>query len=383
MPTPEQVVEAMHGSDPLDTFVRQTEALRQMCVIMRAMPAGGEMLGHLSPEELAQCAAYTRESAAVEKRAAGLTRGLPKYGPGSLFLRRQPYQLHESFRSEVLSHFPKLQADYDARKRAEFVNGVEQSATAATHTTWFNFAMCAGLTLLFGAGGIAMIWVGQRMEGGPRAGSSKEKVVVRSVDGASSGLVPSDPAVVVEQFCVGAIDSIYTYGRASTVTVSGGTATVSGGGQGMGSYMTYDFGCAVHNRSKVTMRFQVALSEVDSQGYVTNNVYMWEDVSPGEKRRVWAGLSCREGSTLGRWLVKEVGFGPVTGNPRDRVHFPAATSPNVPLSKVFGFARAPLASAKVGAFAALTGSGLTLVGLGSILLAALFGVLTSLAAHQL
>ncbi|MEO8905273.1 MAG: hypothetical protein ABI488_22505 [Polyangiaceae bacterium] len=374
LPTPAQVEVAAQGSDPVDTLVQQSEALGQMCWVIRVMSAGGEMGHQETPAEVAKCAEYDKEQHALSKRNAALTAGLPKFGKQSWVLRSQHYQ-NDSFRSDLVANFPKLKADYDAKQHANTMQGLSQETQSVTGNRWFTpIALCASAVLLFVLG-VGMVIAAARMSAGPKAGSNTEHTIVRSIDGVASRLAPADPSVVVEQLCIGAIDHLFSYNAPTTVSVSGGTATVTGGGARSSSYMTYDFGYAVHNRSRNTVRVKATLAEIDQQGYSHEKCEAGADLAPGEKRRIWFKLGCRENLDFGRYVLSEFGLAPVLGDPRNRVVFTAATTPNVRLYDAFNLQSAPLASAKVGAAAALSGAGLRWAAMLPILLSVLLGLL--------
>jgi hypothetical protein len=160
-----------------------------------------------------------------------------------------------------------------------------------------------------------------------------------------------------------------------SVTVSGGV--VSGGGTRTSSYIVFDFGWAVHNRTAATVRFRVDLQQRDAQGYVLNTRPFSHDIAPGQRRRMWAGLTVRENHDLARYVLSEIGFRPATQGAGPQ----GMTSPNVSLFDVFGLAGSPLATSTTYTIRLAVGCLLSVVGIALIGLAFLFVAIASVTRH--
>jgi hypothetical protein len=358
MPTPAQVVAAIHGSDPIDTAVQQSEALRQLCWVVRSLSEGGEVGNKITPEETALCASYSKEATAVTKGHSEV----PTYGPNSWVLRAQHYQ-NESFRDDVLSHFPKAKADYDAKPHP----GSGASELTSDVGDWFGPKLMGMATLVSVLLGVALFWLAVRLGGG--GGRPGEKKIVRKLDAAALGIAPPSPGVVLEELCIGATANHFSYTAGIQVNVSAGTA--SGGGTASGTYQSFDFGCAVHNQTPAAIRFQLTFAEVDGQGYTLNTVHLREDIAAGEKRRLWAGLSLREISHFARYVIKEVRVDAAPGNEQRGATF-ASRASNLNLLQAFGLSAS---AAKLGsAGRSLAIYVLKSAGVGMFLLATVCGI---------
>jgi hypothetical protein len=328
LPTPEQVEAKIHGSDPTDTAVRQAEALTQLCWIVRTLSQGGEFGGSMTPEETAKCSTYQKAAALIAQQAAA--KGLPSYGPQSWMLRMQRVH-NDAFRDEMLAEFPAAQALYERNKPATPV-----PIKPVEPPRHFNYALAwlvVGLALsLYMAHVLRFVTLFIRIRG-------TEKVVIRKIDGYARKLVPEDPDVVVDHLCLGG-EKRYSSYTASIVTIAPGQ--VSGGGTQTGVTVCFDFGWAVHNRSAQTIRFQVGLATMDRDGYLLNTNYVWHDLAPGEKQRMWAGLSVTENAEFKKYVLKDIGFGPAPATRGGTAQFSKKTEPGVTLYDAFRLGRSPL-----------------------------------------
>jgi hypothetical protein len=344
MPTPEQVEAKIHGSDPIDTAVRQAEALGQLCSVIRSLSQGGEFGNRITPEEIAKCSTYQHAATAIAQRAPSM----PAFGPESWAIRTQRYH-NDSFRAEVLAAFPGLEEAYVARKGAEAARRAIQNPGQPRPPPGFG-------AVVGGVGILLLLWSLRIMGLGRWLRIRGDKVVVRKLDGAATRIVPHAPGLVVEHLCIGAKKNHYSY--TAPVTTSGGY--VSGGGTQTSAYLSFDFGWAVQNETGQVARFQVTLVELDSDGYALNTKRIGHDIQAGEKRRIWAGLSVRKNREFEKYTIKEMSFGP---GPIGK------TEPGVSVYEAFALGRAPLE--RGGCLPQLFGFLLFWVGLGLIAVALL------------
>jgi hypothetical protein len=173
-----------------------------------------------------------------------------------------------------------------------------------------------------------------------------EKKIERTLDAASMmTLLPQDGRLKIVHLCIGVEVHHFTY----TTAVSGSPGGhISGGGTSGGSYRTYDFGFDAENLSDKTMRVSFTIAKVTEDGFTQDKSYAWEDVSPHEKRRVWAGLRLDGAPEFKSQMVSEVNVGPTPPEGRNGLMTPTeTTSPNKSLYDIFGLEKAPLKSLRV------------------------------------
>lgn len=80
------------------------------------------------------------------------------------------------------------------------------------------------------------------------------------------------------------------------------------------------------------MRVQMVLAKVDSDGYANETSHIWGDISPGEKRRLWANLALTKRTELSAYVIKEFGIAVPTAGVAPYV---ASTSPNRNVYELF------------------------------------------------
>jgi hypothetical protein len=328
MPTPEQVEGKIHGSDPIDTAVRQAEALNQLCGVVRTL-SRSETVNNMTAEEMAKCSAYLQAATAI---AQATGKGLPSYGPQSWMSRTQHVHFDDGFRDQVLSEFPDVKALYERDKPAAQAPAVSKPVEPRSP---FNFALAwlaAGLALsLYMAHVLRFVTLFVRIRG-------TEKAVIRKIDASATNLVPRDPDVVVDHLCLGGRKE-YSHYTAPVVTTAPGQ--VSGGGTNTVVTVIFDFGWAVHNGSAQAIRFRVGLAAMDGDGYLLNTNYVGHDVAPGENRRMWAGLHVTKNADFKKYVLKEIGFGPAPG-PTGTAQFSKKTEPGITLYDAFRLGKSPL-----------------------------------------
>ena len=148
--------------------------------------------------------------------------------------------------------------------------------------------------------------------------------------GAMRELLPEDPRLRIDHLCIGSYLDTSTSIAPITSTPSGGW--ISGGGTQTSRFRRYDLGFAVVNTGNIPMRVQMVLVKVDSDGYANDTRHVWGDVSPGEKKRLWANLGLMKRSELGAYMIKEFGIAiPAAGV----APYVASTSPNRNVSDLF------------------------------------------------
>jgi hypothetical protein len=168
-----------------------------------------------------------------------------------------------------------------------------------------------------------------------------EKKIERAVDAASfKALLPQDSRLKIARLNLGVEVHYYTY--ISSVSGAPG-GSVSGGGTAGGSYRTYDFGYDVENVSDISMRVQFTTAKMSKDGYSLEKRHSWVDVIPGEKSRVWSGLSLKPGHDFKSQIISEIGIGPTPPvGAKGVVTWSEKTSPNKSLYEVFGLEKAAL-----------------------------------------
>ena len=77
----------------------------------------------------------------------------------------------------------------------------------------------------------------------------------------------------------------------------------------------------------------MVLSKVDDEGDAIDSEHIWGDVSPGEKRRLWAGLRIYYRNDLRSYVIKEIGIAvtPLEGP----APYVASTTPNRNVADLF------------------------------------------------
>lgn len=151
---------------------------------------------------------------------------------------------------------------------------------------------------------------------------AEKEILVKLERDALRDLVPVDPRVTIEHICIGSNLDSYSY----VAPVSGNATTgVSGGGTATSSYRVFDLGFGVANTSQVPMRVQMVLSKVDAEGYAIDTRNIWADVSPMEKRRLWANLDLQKRDAFRSYVIKEIGIAEAIPGMAPYV---ASTSPN-------------------------------------------------------
>jgi hypothetical protein len=344
MPSPAQVEAVVTGEDAVDTAVRQAEALNQLCWVVRSLSQGGETGTAMTPEEKAQCDAYGRASAAL----ASSQRGLPAYGPESWTMRQQ--RIHnDSFRAQVLAHFPKVKQAYEQRKSAngEAAQARAEAAVSSDPKADGKIGLLL-VALTFGAAGVLLYRLSM-----PAFVRTSHKRVVRSVEGSATDLVPRAQGVVVEQLCLALQTQHSSYERdvhatandpiAARDAVARGDAYVLGdaivvrrGGIGTFGQNYFDFGLAVHNQTNVAMRVWAVMNNTDRDNRVVGQRRLDGKVEPGQRHLFWAGLRVPAAPGFRSYLLREVGVGPAGA-----AETTATTTPNKTLFDVFNLARLP------------------------------------------
>ncbi|PLK42073.1 hypothetical protein [Emticicia sp. TH156] len=163
-----------------------------------------------------------------------------------------------------------------------------------------------------------------------------KKIVKTITKEVISDLLPKDGRLIIEHLCIGSRKEYYSYTESIRTSSTG---DVSGGGTRTNSYLVFDFGFAVSNISSISMRIQFTIIEVDKDGYTVNNPrYIWDDIAPGEKRRLWANLYVADSnvSKFKQYLIKEIGVGPTPSNGKNGfVTWSAMTTPNKSIFSIF------------------------------------------------
>lgn len=162
----------------------------------------------------------------------------------------------------------------------------------------------------------------------------EEKTVIKMLTGSElETLVPHDPRLRIEHLCIGYEETYSSYIEGVTTTLG----NVSGGGSRTVRHHLYDFGLAVENISDISMSIQVVIVRTDKDGYLLENQSVGFDISPGEKRRIWTGLTVSNNGNFKEfksYQVNHIGVGPTP--PSGPVKFSEITSPKINICDMFG-----------------------------------------------
>lgn len=85
--------------------------------------------------------------------------------------------------------------------------------------------------------------------------------------------------------------------------------TVNNGNTKNTQYWTYDFGIGVTNRSNRDMRIQMTLEVQGEDEYSSKKIYVWDDISPNSKKRIWSNFSYESLNPYRKILIKQIGIG--------------------------------------------------------------------------
>jgi hypothetical protein len=150
-----------------------------------------------------------------------------------------------------------------------------------------------------------------------------DKQVLRTLDPALlATIVPGDPRLTVTQLCIGItrVDLLKTDSF----------------------YYHYDVGIGVENPSEEGMRVQLTIGKVDQDGYVVDKYPAWDDVAPGEKRRIWSNRLIRSEEELMSYTVAEIALGPTPVAPERMTTWSGTTTPRRTIHDLFGLSDNPL-----------------------------------------
>lgn len=93
--------------------------------------------------------------------------------------------------------------------------------------------------------------------------------------------------------------------------------------------------CAISNPTDKWMRVSLAVDKIDKDGYIVDTDYIWDDIGPGEKKRLWGR---NQGITFvgdfRRFKLKSVSVGLTPRNDEDVVWI-ASTTSNKTITDIF------------------------------------------------
>lgn len=133
----------------------------------------------------------------------------------------------------------------------------------------------------------------------------------------------------------------YSYTESVRTNSAGG---ISGGGTRSSTYESYYFGFGIDNTSNISKRVQFEVHEVDADNYIVGKSYVWDDIAPGTRRRLWLERANPKSVDFKKWQIYKIG---VANTPEGGKHakvpaFDAESTPKISVYELFSLSKKPL-----------------------------------------
>ncbi len=161
-----------------------------------------------------------------------------------------------------------------------------------------------------------------------------------------TGLLPIAPELTIT-LNISAETNYSSYVESVGTNAFGG---ISGGGTKTSTFESYYFGFGVENTSNIWKRVQFEIHEVDADNYIVGKSYIWDDIAPGTRRRLWIERSNHKSIDFKKWQINKIGVAstPEGGKSAKVPDFDVESSPKISIYELFSLSKKPLEPKRMG-----------------------------------
>jgi len=119
---------------------------------------------------------------------------------------------------------------------------------------------------------------------------------------------------------------------------------VSGGGTQTSKFESYYFGAGVENISNISKRVQFEIHEMDADNYIVGKSYIWADIEPGTRRRLWLERPNHKSIDFKKWQINTIGIAasPAGGQAEKVPSWEVVSRPKINIYELFSLSKTPL-----------------------------------------